>query len=348
MYPAFKKLLQGKTDYNSKTMKDGLCFVWSKMLNHDDSIRKDLIKEKGYMFFLHELYRNDDISRILLSTFIIAQLADYKRDNLLGNEILASYKEEKKSKLRKGEKLLGHLLKNLTHPIHGIRQWSALCVAKLWENSNDLKILGIEMKIVETLLGLLNENMPEVRAAALHALGTFFGGKHEKEDISFAAMDLSIARNCAKVFDGSPLVRMELIRVLSKLIFLQRNEFAEIIQRFRDEAKEQRNHRKSIPLTTQANNATLARNSRTSFSQSQNQKIPVTPQQTTKGIVVPQSTGLMESETDLAYSLGAQSSFSQTKDDVSLFLNVVCFFFFFFLSFGIKQNKKKKKQKKCN
>jgi regulatory associated protein of mTOR len=127
-----------------------------------------------------------------------------------------------------------------------LRQWSALCIAQLWEDFDEAKGQAIRAKVHEKFHHMLTareserELVPEVRSAVLYALGTLIGtsgteessarrgsrslsaASPEKTGLAFheqADIELGVAMMTLKmVSDGSPMVRRELVILLSAIV----------------------------------------------------------------------------------------------------------------------------------
>lgn len=65
-----------------------------------------------------------------------------------------------------------------------LRRWVVFALAKFWENYEEAKWAAIKDGAHEKLCSLLQDPVPEVRAAAVYALGTFIGGGHSPEPLS--------------------------------------------------------------------------------------------------------------------------------------------------------------------
>lgn len=88
-----------------------------------------------------------------------------------------------------------------------LRQWLALCLAKVWTNFDSARWCGVRDSAHEKLYKLLSDPEPEVRAAAVYALGTFISNISEKSDHA-TSIDLGVGMKLVQVAqDGSPLVR---------------------------------------------------------------------------------------------------------------------------------------------
>lgn len=98
-------------------------------------------------------------------------------------------------------------LEQLTDSSPLLRHWLALCLAKVWTNFDSARWCGVRDTAHEKLYKLLNDPEPEVRAAAVYALGTFISNVSEKSDHA-TSIDLGVGMKLVHVsHDGSPLVR---------------------------------------------------------------------------------------------------------------------------------------------
>lgn len=105
-----------------------------------------------------------------------------------------------------------------------------LCIAKFWENYDEGKKEAIQEKAHVQLCGLLTDSSPEVRAAAVYALGTFISrhcpaASTEPRSI----IDLNLGLTLAVVIsDASHLVRKELVVALSGLVYAYEDKFKQV------------------------------------------------------------------------------------------------------------------------
>ena len=98
-----------------------------------------------------------------------------------------------------------------------LRQWACLCLSQLWHDFAEAKWQGIREGAHLGLCELATDNVPEVRAAVLYALTSFFGIPKMSEEVAKIAGSLLIM-----TADGSNMVRKELVIFLS--MFVKRNE----------------------------------------------------------------------------------------------------------------------------
>lgn len=93
-----------------------------------------------------------------------------------------------------------------------ILRWAVLCLAKLWENNETAKAKAVKADAHRQLCCLLTDPIPEVRAAAVYALGTFIlrgVGVTTTPDIQTIELNLGLTFANIISTDASPLVRYE-------------------------------------------------------------------------------------------------------------------------------------------
>lgn len=112
------------------------------------------------------------------------------------------------------ESCLDHL-KDLQNPL--LRQWSCLCLSKLWIDYEEAKWVGIRCMAHERLCELVIDPVAEVRAAMLHSLTSFLGIRDVTSQV--ANIEESIASMVlVMTTDGNSMVRKELLIFFSTFI----------------------------------------------------------------------------------------------------------------------------------
>lgn len=166
----------------------------------------DLVSSKSHIYFLAVL--QDLNIPTYYRTFAVFVLASIVHEFPLGQ----------KSALQCSliSVCLGQL--NSTNALH--RQWSAICLGHLWHKHNTARWSGIRDLAHEKLYALLVDPVPEVRAAAVYALGTFIGSQLEDRNEQADNIDRSVAITILRTVgsDMSPVVRMELIVALQWMV----------------------------------------------------------------------------------------------------------------------------------
>lgn len=137
-----------------------------------------------------------------------------------------------------------------------LRRWLLLCLAKVWDSFPEAKWAATQLGCQEKLNQFIHDPCPEVRAAAVYALGTFFGpGLHNFGNDEAVQQrndfELKLALPLLPVVeDINPWVRKCLVQTLAKRIHGFESQFSEIAQRvFIEERNEsQREKREKIRL----------------------------------------------------------------------------------------------------
>ncbi|KAG9137895.1 hypothetical protein Leryth_021188 [Lithospermum erythrorhizon] len=219
IFPYVLKLLQTTTP----ELRQILVFIWTKILALDKSCQVDLVKDGGHTYFIRFL---DSVEAYpeqrAMAAFVLAVIVDGHRR---GQEACI-------------EAGLVHLcLKHLqtsilndtqTEPL--FLQWLCLCLGKLWEDYAEAQIIALQADAPAILRPLLAEHEPEVRAAAVFALGTVLDvgfntsrdsvGYEDNDDDEKIRAEVAIVNSLlGAVSDGSPLVRAEVAIALSRFAF---------------------------------------------------------------------------------------------------------------------------------
>lgn len=220
IFPYVLKLLQTTTP----ELRQILVFIWTKILALDKSCQVDLVKDGGHTYFIRFL---DSVEAYpeqrAMAAFVLAVIVDGHRR---GQEACTE------------AGLIHVCLKHLqgstpndsqTEPL--FLQWLCLCLGKLWEDFTEAQVLGLQADAPAIFVPLLSEPQPEVRAAAIFALGTLLdvgfvsardgvGGDEDCDDEEKVRTEVSIIKSLLSVAsDGSPLVRAEVAVALARFAF---------------------------------------------------------------------------------------------------------------------------------
>jgi regulator-associated protein of mTOR len=119
------------------------------------------------------------------------------------------------------ESCLDHV-KDMQNPL--LRQWSCLCLSRLWVNYEEAKWVGIRCMAHERLCELVVDPVAEVRAAMLHALTSFLGIRDITAQV--ATIEESIASMILiMTMDGNSMVRRELLVFFSAFASRYKSRF---------------------------------------------------------------------------------------------------------------------------
>nr|XP_060503674.1 regulatory-associated protein of mTOR [Panthera onca] len=189
IFPYVLKLLQS----SARELRPLLVFIWAKILAVDSSCQADLVKDNGHKYFLSVLadpYMPAE--HRTMTAFILAVIVN-------------SYNTGQEACLQGN--LIAICLEQLNDPHPLLRQWVAICLGRIWQNFDSARWCGVRDSAHEKLYSLLSDPIPEVRCAAVFALGTFVGNSAERTDHS-TTIDHNVAMMLAQLInDGSPVVR---------------------------------------------------------------------------------------------------------------------------------------------
>lgn len=242
IFPYVLKLLQSP----ATELRQVLVFIWTKILALDATCQVDLVKDDGHSYFISHLaaglqssghggefnggQRHQQHNAPQLPTSSTSSQQKVMAAFVL-SVICNNYVPGQKGCLSQYlHKICSSLLVDRDDEV---RKWMCLCLGKLWENFDDAKRVAIDGNVPQLLYSLLQDGDPQVRAAAVYALGTLVGFQidtssgnsgvdwnmldefcaHRAHDDILIATEL--LRGCR---DGSPLVRRESALALANVV----------------------------------------------------------------------------------------------------------------------------------
>uniref|UniRef100_A0A8C5S9Z9 Regulatory associated protein of MTOR complex 1 n=1 Tax=Laticauda laticaudata TaxID=8630 RepID=A0A8C5S9Z9_LATLA len=224
IFPYVLKLLQS----SARELRPLLVFIWAKILAVDSSCQADLVKDNGHKYFLS----------VLADPYMPVRLSLFLQEACLQGNLIAICLEQL----------------NDPHPL--LRQWVAICLGRIWQNFDSARWCGVRDSAHEKLYSLLSDSIPEVRCAAVFALGTFVGNSAERTDHS-TTIDHNVAMMLAQLInDGSPMVRKELVVALSHHVVQYETNFCTVALQFMEEEK---NYALPSPATPEVGSLTPVR-----------------------------------------------------------------------------------------
>ncbi|CAH1793910.1 unnamed protein product [Owenia fusiformis] len=229
IFPYVLKLLQS----SARELRPLLVFIWAKILAVDSSCQADLVKDNGHKYFLSVLadpYMPAE--HRTMAAFVLAMIVN-------------SYPNGQEVALQGN--LIAICLEQLSDKSALLRQWLALCLGKVWTNFDAARWCGVRDTAHEKMYILLTDPVPEVRAAAVYALGTFIANSTERSDHA-NNIDHSVGLTLINsTYDGSPLVRKELVVSLSGLVHQFENQFTSMAYRFLEDERRTDAERTFLP-----------------------------------------------------------------------------------------------------
>ncbi|KAH0837850.1 armadillo-type protein [Lanmaoa asiatica] len=236
IFPYISKLLQAA----GQDLRPVLIFIWARILAVDPSVQLDLHNTQGFKYFANVLALTEDHPQHALPNsaehkamcaFILAAVS---RDYYNGQ--MACWRE----------RVFDNCFDKLDEGDFLLRQWCALCIAQIWEGNDEIKVYGVDRGTQDKLILMLSDDSPEVRAAALYALGTFMGAsgsanaakhggggtgtQYQLEERIHFRMEVAVATGATLGVkdDASPMVRKELLTLISCLVKEWRGYFVNL------------------------------------------------------------------------------------------------------------------------
>ena len=119
----------------------------------------------------------------------------------------------------------------MSDPNARLRQWLIISLGHLWQNNEKARWSGARDLAHEKLYKALTDPVPEVRAAAVYALGTFISSVQKDRTEQANIVDRFIAMTLLNTLsnDMSPLVRMELVAALQWIILSFESQFVSLV-----------------------------------------------------------------------------------------------------------------------
>ena len=215
-----------------------LIFIWARIVAVDPSVQNDLYTNHVYKYFAQVLSTREEPKFLLIPNasehramcaFILTSIARGMPD---GQRVLVK------------EGVLDTCLSMLEENDFLLRQWIVLCVAQIWAENDEIKDIAVGRDAPQLLMGQLGEDQaPDVRAALLYAISTFLGTSgsvdvnkrggggagslpsvSEKGHYRIEA-GVSTSAVLAVKEDGSPMVRKELVVLISSVVREWRGHF---------------------------------------------------------------------------------------------------------------------------
>ena len=164
IFPYVLKLLQS----SARELRPLLVFIWAKILAVDSSCQQDLVRDQSHKYFLTVLQDSTMLPQHKTwAVFVLASVVKGFRagqdEAVAGNLISICLNE-----MEEGEPVL--------------KQWLAICLGRLWDRHEDARWRAARCNAPESLEVLLGDPNPEVRAAAVYALGTFLNSCSERTE----------------------------------------------------------------------------------------------------------------------------------------------------------------------
>ncbi|KAI9205108.1 raptor N-terminal caspase like domain-containing protein [Polychytrium aggregatum] len=245
IFPYVLKLLQSPAG----DLKSVLVFIWAKILAVDRSCQNDLLKDNGFTYFLSILVSHTGMP-------LIPNISEHRAMCAFILSVFChNFRSGQQACLRSD--LLPSLSLYLVDPDPLLRQWSCICLGKMWQGYSEAKRTAVSENVHEKLAPLLLDHVAEVRAAALFAFGTLLDEIEGGDPVITVDVGTNIGISIlVATSDASHLVRNELVVTLSHYVQHYHSKFVncalEMIEddrkRFTEDVRSQPNGRRSASL----------------------------------------------------------------------------------------------------
>ncbi|KAI6232468.1 WD-REPEATS-REGION domain-containing protein [Aphelenchoides besseyi] len=216
IFPYVLKLLQSA----SRELRGPLAFIWAKILWVDPVCQHELVKDNGYFYFIQIL--NDSLSTPrmkIVPAFVMATIIHNKYRPAQEKLIQSDYMTLCMELLLNPEVIKCKLL----------CQWLLIGLGRLWMEYNKARWLAVRNNAYERAQEFLTDEVPEVRAAAVFALGCFVRNRSVNNEHATTIDNEVCDKICGHcTYDGSVLVRAELAVAIQWYIVDFQARFAEL------------------------------------------------------------------------------------------------------------------------
>ncbi|CDU23440.1 related to KOG1-Subunit of TORC1, a rapamycin-sensitive complex involved in growth control [Sporisorium scitamineum] len=182
IFPYVLKLLQSP----AADLKPVLIYIWARILAVDRSCQNDLLRDNGFVYFAGVLspFQNNNVGQNAGVNGPSIPIPNVSEHQAMCAFILAVFCQD----FPAGQAacletdVMHSCLEHLEDDDFLLRQWSALCLAQLWDDNEAGKARAISLDAHGKLCCMLGDVSPEVRAAVLYALGTLLGASGSSQD----------------------------------------------------------------------------------------------------------------------------------------------------------------------
>ncbi|PWN19563.1 hypothetical protein BCV69DRAFT_290858, partial [Microstroma glucosiphilum] len=184
IFPYVLKLLQSP----AVDLKPVLIYIWARILAVDRSCQNDLLRDNGFIYFVGVLspfqqpQAGGQGGQGGQTSLPIPNVSEHRAMCAFILSVFCQDFPAGQQACLQQTDAMDSCLEHLEDDDFLLRQWSALCLAQLWDGSDEGKALGIKKDAHGKLCYMLGDVSPEVRAAVLYALGTLLGASGSSVD----------------------------------------------------------------------------------------------------------------------------------------------------------------------
>ena len=199
IFPYVLKLLQSP----AADLKPVLIYIWARILAVDRSCQNDLLRDNGFIYFAGVLspFQNGGVGGQAAGaggqSLPIPNVSEHQAMCAFILSVFCQDFPAGQAACLETD-AMHSCLEHLEDDDFLLRQWSALCLAQLWDDNDMGKAKGIALDAHGKLCCMLSDASPEVRSAVLYALGTLLGASgssHDQVDTISATTGETISTN---------------------------------------------------------------------------------------------------------------------------------------------------------
>ncbi|GMR33494.1 hypothetical protein PMAYCL1PPCAC_03689 [Pristionchus mayeri] len=245
IFPYVLKLLQS----NTRELKPSLAFIWAKILAVDPGCQAELFKENGeesrmssmnsarprekkelrYFYFVKML--NDPLTpprQKVVPAFVLATL--FHNNYRTAQEILTE------------QGYVNLCTELLADPVASgsrlFKLWILIGLGRLWADYNNARWQAVRLVAYAKVEAELDDESPEVRAAAAYALGCLVKNRADKSEHALVMSQQLCDSLCSKCTrDGAHIVREELLVALQYFVCDSSSMLANLHRRLREQTR---------------------------------------------------------------------------------------------------------------
>ena len=200
IFPYVLKLLQAPAG----DLRATLVQIWGRVMAVDATCRDDLLKSGGHAYFVQALAADAQLRPEVRASaaFVLAALAAGGREGQL-------------ALLHSGA--VSALLDALRDGHAALRRWAIIALGLLWDGCEEVRASGVRERAHERLCYSFEDSVPEVRAAAVFALGKFIGGRAARESEARRNIELNLGVTLPV---GDPLISQIITATIGAIVVL--------------------------------------------------------------------------------------------------------------------------------
>ena len=223
IFPYILKLLQT----SATDLRQTLVFIWAKIVSWDmnTQVQNDLTKDGGYMYFVKHLESDDsDIvpeSRAQAAFVLSAICKRNRKGQLLCAQ--AGLLQICRVLIPGTATEMGDpsaIGSDRTQQLEMLLKWLIICAGQVCEDVPETIGLAMDCQLQDSFLDLLDSDYPNIRAASVYAIGDLFTPQSDSDGLIKDLTEFertAIFKLLNRIYDASPLVRMETIRALYRV-----------------------------------------------------------------------------------------------------------------------------------